>query len=76
MSKASYQLSNGDWADVVVLLDATTNQPANSGTHTFTYNGGGQILTDTWVVGGITYVKTYTYNGSGQLTSYTDWVKQ
>lgn len=44
--------------------------------HTFTYNGSGQILTDTCVDDrGVTRVKTFTWTGS-TLTSISKWVVQ
>lgn len=45
--------------------------------HTFTWNTSGQILTDTFVANGSTFVKTYTYASvGGTLTSRSAWVKQ
>ncbi|MBR8161983.1 hypothetical protein KDW98_12500 [Burkholderia vietnamiensis] len=43
--------------------------------HAYTYDGNGNVLTDTITSGNQTFVKTYAYTGV-QLTSETGWVKQ
>lgn len=43
--------------------------------HTYTYDGSGNIATDSVTDGTNTFKKTYTFTGS-QLTSETAWVKQ
>ena len=43
--------------------------------HTFTYDGTGNLLTDTAVLAGVTRVKTFTWT-SGNLTAESRWVVQ
>lgn len=43
--------------------------------HSFTYDGSGNLLTDTVSDGTSTWVRTYTYGG-GNLQTDSGWVKQ
>jgi YD repeat-containing protein len=43
--------------------------------HAYTYDGSGNLKTDTMTIGSLTFVKTYTYTGT-QLTGETGWVQQ
>lgn len=45
--------------------------------HSYGYDGSGNLTTDTAIdpIQGHTYVKTYTYTGT-QLTAESGWVKQ
>lgn len=73
--KTSYQLSNGDWAEAIVILDPTTGQPTESGSHAYGYDTSGNMITDTWTNMAGVFVKTFTWT-NGVLAGKSDWVKQ
>jgi YD repeat-containing protein len=47
----------------------------SAGHHLYGYDGSGNLVTDTLVVGTKTYVKTFTYSGS-ELVDQSDYVEQ
>jgi len=47
----------------------------DSGHHEYGYDGVGNLITDTWIVGSKTYVKTFTYVGT-TLATQGDWIEQ
>lgn len=73
--KTSYMFSNGDWADAVIILEPTTGQPIESGSHSYGYDTSGNMITDTWTTAAGVYVKTFTWT-NGAITGKSDWVKQ
>lgn len=48
---------------------------SNECTHTYAYNGSGQLATDTATNAANTWVKTYSYT-AGNLSGISKWVKQ
>ncbi len=61
-------------ASRVALLKLLAATVAGAGSHVFSYNASGQLVTDAWTLFGSTYTKTYGYNGAGQLITETDWI--
>lgn len=59
----------------MVTAVAPNGIPTSGGAHTYGYDVSGNLITDTWVVNGATYIMTFTYT-NGALTGKTDWVKQ
>lgn len=60
-------------ASMISLLKLLVAAYVGAGSHVFSYNASGQIVTDAWTLFGVTRVKTYTHT-SGVLTGESDWV--
>lgn len=64
-------------ASSLSILKLLTALTARAGVHTYTYDAGGNLLTDTWSVFGTSYVKSYTYastNANANRLTEGDWL--
>lgn len=74
--KKSVELSDGTWADAVVVVNATTGTPvasnptpsADAPAEGYTYDNAGRILTKWWTVNGVTKTKTFSYDAVGRMS--------
>ncbi len=71
---------DGTFSEMVAGLNMTTDSAGNlvdaaALSHTFGYDGSGNLITDTATDGTTTWVKTLTYT-AGNLTGESKWVKQ
>lgn len=60
-------------ASLVSLAKLLIASYVGAGSHVYSYNASGRLVTDAWTLFGVTRTKTYTYTGAA-LTSETDWV--
>ena len=60
-------------ASVIQLLKLSVAAFVGAGSHVYTYNASGQLVTDAWTLFGTARTKTYTYT-AGRLTGETDWI--
>ena len=61
----------------VAVVSSTGLPNPSEGSHAYTYDGNGNIATDTWTDrSGVVRVRTYVYNAMGQLVTKPDWVLQ
>ncbi len=69
--------ATSDSSGSYVVTDRDTNGVAvpTWKPHTYTYDGSGNLLTDTVTDGAATWVRTYTYV-NGQQSTDSGWVKQ
>lgn len=63
---------------VIIYEDSTDGpiDPTSAQQVTKTYDGSGNMLTKTIVLGKKTFVQTMTYDGAGNQLTKTKWVKQ
>ena len=60
-------------ASVIQLLKLSVAAFVGAGSHVYSYNASGQLVTDAWTLFGTARTKTYTYTAD-RLTGETDWI--